>query len=103
MRAVIPCFLACVVALMLCVRMATVGELNTVQCMLLTGTARYMYFLLGGPKEGRIAVACFPRQSITLRMCMPPSAAPLQAFAFVRNGERDCCGGGRMFPNWCFC
>ncbi|RNC38907.1 hypothetical protein TcCL_NonESM11804 [Trypanosoma cruzi] len=53
-------------------------------------------------KEGCIAVACFPRQSITLRLCMPPSAAPLQVFAFVRNGERDCCGGGRMFPSWCF-
>ncbi|EKF99800.1 retrotransposon hot spot (RHS) protein, putative, partial [Trypanosoma cruzi] len=43
MRAVIPCFLPCVVALMLCVRMATVVELNTVQCVLLTGTARHMF------------------------------------------------------------
>ncbi|GGM96165.1 hypothetical protein GCM10010106_51240 [Thermopolyspora flexuosa] len=51
MSAVIPCFLACVVALMLCVRMATVVELNTVQYVLLTGTARHM-FLLGFPKGG---------------------------------------------------
>ncbi|RNF02407.1 retrotransposon hot spot (RHS) protein, partial [Trypanosoma cruzi] len=50
MSAVISCFLACVVAVMLCVRMATVGELNKVQCVLLAGTAQHMYFV-GRPKR----------------------------------------------------
>ncbi|RNF13282.1 retrotransposon hot spot (RHS) protein [Trypanosoma cruzi] len=102
MRAVIPCFLPCVVALMLGVRMATVVELNTVQCVLLTGTARHIFFV-GFPKGRGASPLRDSRDSPLLCDCV--CCRPLRhckPSPFVRNGERDYCGGGRMFPNWCF-
>ncbi|RNE95985.1 retrotransposon hot spot (RHS) protein [Trypanosoma cruzi] len=79
MRGVIPCFLACVVAVMLCVRTATVVELNTVQCVLLTGTAQHMFFV-GFPKGGahrRCVIPATVHYSATVRAAVRCATASL--------------------------